>query len=77
MLGILPADQISKICKRLSTRAIDPITLSAIQEQLLLAMRFWVTNLQRLQQQVDANDFTTALALNQAQTMRRQLEDDA
>jgi len=77
MLGILPADQISKICKRLSTRAIDPITLSAIQEQLLLAMRFWVTNLQRLQQQVDANDFTTALALNQAQTMRQQLEDDA
>jgi hypothetical protein len=43
MLGLLSADQISKICKRLVSRMINPIALSAIQEQLLLAMRFWVT----------------------------------
>lgn len=40
---------------------------SAIQEQLLQGMRFWVVGLQRLQQIVDPTQFTTALVLNQAQ----------
>jgi hypothetical protein len=40
MMGLLPADQVGKICKRLSSRPENPIVLSAIQEQLLLAMRF-------------------------------------
>jgi hypothetical protein len=40
-------------------------------------MQFWVANLQRLQQQVVANTFTTVLALNQAQLMRQMLEDDS
>jgi hypothetical protein len=39
MLGLLPSDQVAKICKRLTTRAIDPIIITAIQEQLLQAMR--------------------------------------
>jgi hypothetical protein len=77
MMGLLSADQISKICKRLSTRAANPIVLSAIQEQLLLAMRFWVANLQRLQQPIIADRFTTVLALNQAQMMRQSLKDDS
>jgi hypothetical protein len=50
MLGLLPSDQVSKICKRLTTRAVNPIIITAIQEQLLQAMPFWVSNLQRLQQ---------------------------
>ncbi len=66
MMGLLPAEQVNRICKCLATRAVDPITLSAIKEQLLLAMRFWVANLQRLQQPVDADVFTALLALNQA-----------
>jgi hypothetical protein len=77
MIGLLPADQISRICKQISTRAANPITISAIQKQLLQAMQFWVANLQRLQQQVVANTFTTVLALNQAQLMRQMLEDDS
>jgi hypothetical protein len=77
MMGLLPADQINKICKRLGTRAVQPITLSAIQEQLLLAMRFWVASLQRLQQPVEADLFTALLALNQAQIMRQTMEDES
>jgi hypothetical protein len=77
MLGILPSDQIRQICKRLRTRAVDPVPITAIQEQLLQAMRFWVAGLQRFQQIVDPALFTTALALNQAQVMQQALEDEA
>jgi hypothetical protein len=77
MSGILPSDQIRQICKRLRTRAVDPVPITAIQEQLLQAMRFWVAGLQRLQQIVDPALFTTALALNQAQVMQQALEDEA
>jgi hypothetical protein len=77
MLGILPSDQIRQICKRLQTRAVNPVPITAIQEQLLQAMRFWVAGLQRLQQIVDPTLLTTALALNQAQVMRQALEDEA
>jgi hypothetical protein len=77
MLGILPSEQIRQICKRLRTRAVDHIPITAIQEQLVQAMRFWVAGLQCLQQIVDPTQFTTALALNQAQVMHQTLEDDA
>jgi hypothetical protein len=40
-------------------------------------MRFWVVNKQRLQQLIDPEGFTAALALNQAQVMQQQLEDKA
>jgi hypothetical protein len=30
MMGLLSPDQVSRICKRLSTRTVDPITLTAI-----------------------------------------------
>jgi hypothetical protein len=77
MLGLLTADQVSKICKRIETRVIDPLPITTIQEQLLLAMRFWVANRQRLQLPIDAAAFTMIAALNQAQIMRQQGEDDA
>jgi hypothetical protein len=77
MLGILPSEHIRQICKHLRTRAVDHIPITAIQEQLVQAMRFWVAGLQRLQQIVDPTQFTTVIALNQAQVMRQTLEDDA
>jgi hypothetical protein len=48
--------------------------LSAIQEQLLLAIRFWVVNKQHLQQPIAPKDF---MAVNQAQIICQQLEDEA
>jgi hypothetical protein len=48
-----------------------------IQEQLLQGMHFWVSGLQHLQQTVDPMQFTTALALNQAQVMRQAQEVEA
>ena len=77
MLGLLSADQVSRIFKRLATRTVDPIYTSAIQEQLLLAVRFWIVSQQRLQQPIDADAVTAAMALNQAQLMRQSLEDEA
>jgi hypothetical protein len=77
MMGLLSSEQISRICKRLATRAVDPIPLLAIQEQLLLALHFWVAKQQRLQQIIAIDNFTVALALNQAQEIRQILEDEA
>jgi len=77
MLGLLSSDQVSCIFKRLATRTVDPIYTSAIQEQLLLAVRFWIVSQQRLQQPIDADVVTAAMALNQGQLMRQSLEDEA
>jgi hypothetical protein len=52
-------------------------SISAVFEQLLQAMRFWFANLQRLPQLVNAAKFTSAVALNQAHTMRQIKEEDA
>jgi hypothetical protein len=38
MIGLLTADQVSKICKRINTRPVNPIEINMIQEQLLLAI---------------------------------------
>jgi hypothetical protein len=76
MLGILTADQVSKICKQIETRVLNPLPITTMQEQLLLSMHFWVTNRQRLQLPINAADFTLVVALNQAQTMRQTLEDE-
>jgi len=77
MLGLLTSSQVSKLCKRIETRAVNPIHINTIQEQLLLAMRSWVINRQRLQLPVEANEFTMIIALNQAQILRQQMEDEA
>ncbi len=44
LLGLLPSNRVAKMCKRLTTRTVNPIIITAIQEQLLQAMRFWVSN---------------------------------
>lgn len=77
MLGLLTADQISKMCKRLESRAINPIVITTVQEQLLLGLRFWVANNQRLQLPIVPEEFTMIEALNQVQKMRQRAEDDA
>jgi len=49
-----------------------------MREQLLMVMRFWVSNKQRLQQPIDPESFTMIIALNQApQVISSQLEDEA
>lgn len=77
MLGLLTAEDISKMCKTFRTRANNPINVTVIQEQLILAIRFWVTNRQRLQKPIDAADVNAVMAYNQAQLMRHMLEDEA
>jgi hypothetical protein len=72
MLGLLLVDQLSKVCKRLETRAVNLIRISTLQEQF-----YWIIGKQRMQLPVAAEDFTMVVALNQAQTTRQQLEDDA
>lgn len=42
MVGLPSPEQVSGICKRLATRNVNPVALMAIQEQLLLALCFWV-----------------------------------
>jgi len=67
MLGLLSATQVSKICKRIETRLVNLVRVNTVQEQLLLAMRFWVTQHQCLQLPVDAEQFNMVIALTQAQ----------
>jgi hypothetical protein len=68
-------DQVTKGCKGVNT-AIPANPLSTIQEQLLMSMRFWVASKQRLQQPIDPEAFTMVVAINQAQIMCQQLEDE-
>jgi len=77
MIGLLTADQISKMCKRIESRAANPIIITTMQEQFLLSLRHWVVNKQRLQEPVNPNDFTLVTALNQTQLMQQQAEDEA
>jgi hypothetical protein len=77
MLGLLSATQVSKICKCIETRLVNLVRVNTVQEQLLLAMRFWVTQRQCLQLPVDAEQFNMVIALTQAQIIRQQAEDDA
>jgi hypothetical protein len=42
-----------------------------------MALCFWVVNKERLQQPICPEDFMITVALNQAQMMRQQLEDDS
>jgi hypothetical protein len=59
------------------TRAVDPIMITVMQEQLLQGMHFWVTNHQRLGLPVEAEDFTTATAFEQTALMTPMTEDEA
>ena len=76
MLGLLSTDQVARACWCVSQ--VNPAApLSTMQEQLLMVMRFWVSNKQRLQQPIDPESFTMIIALNQAQVISSQLEDEA
>jgi hypothetical protein len=75
MLGILSASQIAKLCKRISTRVDNPLAITSVQEQMLLALRFWVVNRQRLQQPIDAAEVTLALIILRLQLMNQELEE--
>ena len=66
MLGLLSEDDLTRMCKAFQTRSVAPIPLSVLQEKLLLGIRFWVANRQRLQLVIDAADITPALAYTQA-----------
>jgi hypothetical protein len=77
MLGLMTPEDISKICKVFRTHAVNPLQVMVVQEQLLLAVRFWVSNRQHLQKPVEAHVVTAVLAYNQAQMMRHMLEDEA
>jgi len=61
MLGLSTPDDISKMCKTFRTRSNNPLRITVIQEQLLLAVRFWVSSRQRLQKLVLANEVTAPL----------------
>jgi hypothetical protein len=65
MLGLLSVDQLSKMCKWLDCQWMNPVWITTLQEQLLLQLP------------IVADDFSLAVALNQVQMMRQQLEDDA
>jgi hypothetical protein len=54
MLGILSTSQIAKLCKQISTRADNPLAITSVQEQMLLALHSWIVNHQCLQQPIDA-----------------------
>lgn len=48
---------------------MNPLQITTLQEQLLFAFRFRVTNRQCLQLPLMAADFTMVIAENQAQVM--------
>jgi hypothetical protein len=74
MLGLLSASQITKLCKRISTRTDNPLAITSVQEQMLVALRFWIVNRQRMQLQINVAEITLAL-MTQAQLMNQELEE--
>lgn len=76
MLGLLAVEQVFKVCKEIQNRTINPILVSTIQEQLLLALHYGVTNKQRLHKPVNAASITAVEIFNQAQVLSRILEDE-
>jgi hypothetical protein len=64
------------MCKRIESRAVNPVVITTVQEQFLLSLRHWVVNKQRLQEPIHPNEFTMVTALNQTQLMRQQAEDE-
>jgi hypothetical protein len=52
MIGLLTADQISKMCKHIENQPVNPLVIMTVQEQLLLSLRYWVAGRQCLQQMV-------------------------
>jgi hypothetical protein len=77
LLGLVTADQIKQVCKLIRESPINPIPINMMQQQMLLALRYWVVNRQRLGLPVDAEEFTAIIAFEQSQLMVRLQEDEA
>jgi hypothetical protein len=46
MIGLLTADQVSKMCKHIENQPVNPLVITTVQEQLLLSLRYWVASKQ-------------------------------
>jgi len=77
MLGLISEEDLIRMCKAFRMRPNVPIPLTVLQEKLLLGVRFWVSNRQRLQLAVEAEDVTPALAYTQANIRGHMIEDEA
>lgn len=77
LLGLITSDQVKQVCKLIREDPVTPVPINMLQQQMLLAFRFWVVNRQRLGLPVDAEDFTAITAFEQSQLMVRLQEDEA
>jgi hypothetical protein len=48
LLGLVTSDQIKELCKLIREDTNNPVPINMLQQQMLLAMRYWVVNRQRL-----------------------------
>ena len=42
LLGLVTSDQITQVCKLIHKSPNNPVPINIVQQQLLLAMRYWV-----------------------------------
>ncbi len=77
LLGLITPDQVKQVCKLIREDPVTSVPINMLQQQMLLAFRFWVVNRQRLGLPVDAEDFTAITAFEQSQLMVRLQEDEA
>jgi len=42
LLGLVTSDQIKQVCKLIHESPNNPVPINIVQQQLLLAMRYWV-----------------------------------
>jgi hypothetical protein len=76
LLGLVTSNQIKQVCKLIREDAVNPVPINIFQQQMLLVMRHWTVNRQRLGLTVNANDFTAIMAYEQSQLMVRLKEDE-
>lgn len=69
MIGLLITDQISKMSKRIESKATNPVVITNDQEQFLLSLHHWVVHKHYLQEPINSNDVTLITVLNQTQLM--------
>jgi hypothetical protein len=77
LLGLVTSNQIKQLCKLIREDANNPVPINMLQQQMLLAMRHWVVNCQRLALLVDADEFSAITAFEQSQLMVHLQEDEA
>ncbi len=66
LLGLVTSDQIKQLCKLIREDANNPVPINMLQQQMLLAMRHWVVNCQRLRLLVDADEFSAITAFERS-----------